>query len=160
MISRISIVIIATIAMLFASAAQAETLTRTGAHEALFNQAEAALSRDDANVALALLTRDGAALRRDGDVARHAALRCMAFHQIGDYASAAAACGEAINTRAASWSDYNNRGAALLLMGDSVAALRDFRRANQMRPGLAAVRKNIARAIRMTEQSTRMATTR
>lgn len=160
MFSRIFMALITSAALALATAAHADTLTRVGAHEALFDQAEAALSREDAGAALMLLTRDGTALRRDGDIARHAALRCMAFHQLGEFAAAAAACGEAIDTRAANWSDYNNRGAARLLMGDSNGALQDFRRANQLRPGLALVRKNIARAIRMTQKESQLAINR
>ena len=117
-----------------------------GPFEATLARAETVLERGDAPGALALLARLDGQLRHDGDIARHASLTCRAHYDTGAFSAAVDACSAAIDTRAAHWSDYNNRAAAFLALGETDAAIADLRQANTMRPGLAVVRRNLARA--------------
>ena len=96
--------------------------------------------------AIAMLKRQQPDLRSDGDIARNASLLCQAYHQQQRLDLAVDACSVAIETHAASWSDYNNRGAALLILGDVDAAIDDLHKANALRRGVASVRRNLARA--------------
>ena len=139
-------------AMLAASPAQADSLTHAQVSQDRLASAERALDRGDAQDALALLADARESARLDGDIARIESLRCRAFYALGEYDAAEAACSIAINTRTAHWSDYNNRGATRMLLGDLDGAIADLREANNLRRGVSAVRRNLARATALRAQ--------
>ena len=141
-----TIVAAAAAAMLAAAPAGADSLTHAQASQDRLASAERALVRGDAQDA-----------RLDGDIARIESLRCRAFYALGEYESAEAACSIAIDTRASHWSDYNNRGATRMLMGDLDGAIADLREANNLRRGVSAVRRNLSRAIALRAQRQAMA---
>lgn len=127
-------------------AAGAGQLATSPNAQASLASAERALERGHVTQAIAMLTRQQENLRSDGDIARNASLLCRAYHQQQRLDLAVDACTVAIETHAASWSDYNNRGAALLILGDTRAAINDLHKANTLRRGVAAVQRNLARA--------------
>lgn len=127
------------------TAAAGELVTATNS-QASFASAERALQRGHVGQAIAMLKRQQPDLRSDGDIARNASLLCQAYHQQQRLDLAVDACSVAIETHAASWSDYNNRGAALLILGDVDAAIDDLHKANALRRGVASVRRNLALA--------------
>ena len=79
-------------------------------------------------------------------------MRCRAFHALSRFEDAEAACTVAIDTRIAHWSDYNNRGAARIVLGDLDGAVADLQRANNLRRGVSAVRRNLSHAIALRAQ--------
>ena len=136
------------------TAAASELVTSTNT-QASFASAERALQRGHAGQAIAMLKRQQPDLRSDGDIARNASLLCQAYHQQQRLDLAVDACSVAIETHAASWSDYNNRGAALLILGDIDAAIDDLHKANALRRGVASVRRNLALANALNLQAQR-----
>lgn len=146
------IITAAAVAMLAASPAGADSLTQNQAAEDRLASAERALVRGDAKDALALLADARESARLDGDIARVESLRCRAFYALGEYQAAEDACSIAIDTRTAHWSDYNNRGATRMLLGDLDGAIADLHQANNLRRGVSAVRRNLARATALRTQ--------
>lgn len=144
-------------AMLAAAPAGADSLTHGQAAQDRLASAERALVRGDAEDALAFLEAARGAARLDGDIARIESLNCRAFYALGQYEAAEAACSVAIDTRAAHWSDYNNRGATRMLIGNLDGAIADLQQANKLRRGVSAVRRNLARATALRAQRQAMA---
>ena len=119
--------------------------------QAAFAAAERAVSRGDATAAITMLDSVADQLRNDGDIASDASLRCRALLAQQRYADAEGACTLAIESRVSGWSDYNNRAVVRLKRNDIDGALADLEVANQLRPGRAAVRKNLALARRLQQ---------
>ena len=142
-----TVIVAAAAAFVFVSApAQADSLTASANHQSALASAERALERGDADSALLVLEDARRGLRHDGDIARVESMRCVALHALTRYEDAEAACSIAIDTRTAHWSDYNNRGAARIKLGDYDGAIDDLHQANLLRRGASAVRRNLARA--------------
>ncbi len=147
-----TIITAAAAVMLAASPANADSLTKAQASQDRLASAERALVRGDAEDALALLADARESARLDGEIAQVESLRCRAFYALGEYEAAEAACSIAIDTRTAHWSDYNNRGATRMLLGDLDGAIADPHQANNLRRGVSAVRRNLARATALRNQ--------
>ena len=110
--------------------------------------AERAIDRGNADRAIELLSGRLDTLRYDHQVARAASVLCRAHHEKAQAELALEACNTAIETRAANWSDFNNRGVAHFRLGNFEAAIADFRQAERMRPRDPDVRANIVSARR------------
>jgi Flp pilus assembly protein TadD len=110
--------------------------------------AERAMERGDADRTIELLRGEVDTLRYDHHVARAASVLCRAYHEKGESRLALDACNKAIDTRAANWSDFNNRGVAHYRLGNYAAAIADFRQAERMGPRDPDVRANIVSARR------------
>ncbi|MEM7611874.1 MAG: hypothetical protein AAF270_09360 [Pseudomonadota bacterium] len=151
------VLLVLTLSLFSAAGAHASQQLAASPNQPAFDSAKRALDRADADDAITMLTALRPTLRRDGDIAQYASLLCRAHHQNGDYAAAIKACSEALDTRIAHWGDYNNRGAAKLMLGDARGAIDDLRKANALRPGVSAVRRNLARAIKAEARATRVA---
>ena len=134
-------------ALLLATSAQADSINTPPAQQSVLASADRALARGDAEEALQLLAEAREGARYDGDIARVESMRCRAFHALSRFEDAEAACTLAIDTRIAHWSDYNNRGAARIVLGNLDGAVADLQQANNLRRGVSAVRRNLSRAI-------------
>lgn len=147
--TALNLTLIILLALAFCEGAAAQPASIISINAAALSQAEKALQRGDAEQALALLEQRD--VSRDDRLAEVESLRCRALHQLGNALDAEAACSAAIDTRVPHWGDYNNRAAARMLLGDLDGAIDDLHRANRLRPGMAAVRRNLSRAIAMAE---------
>lgn len=148
--NKILLISTITASLMFAGqqATAASTLTVSTQSQAVLADAERALSRGDADQAIATLNQHQDALVRSGVAQQHAALLCQALFQNDELQSALASCNDAVASRNSHWSDYNNRGVVKLQLNDIDGAIADFQQANSIRPGQSMVRKNLVRARR------------
>lgn len=154
---KTTLIAAAAAALLVAAPAQADSVTADANQQNVLASAERALTRGDAQTALTLLADARQDLRYDGDIARVESMRCVALHKQQRYEAAVDACTVAIDTRTPSWSDYNNRGAARIVLGDLDGAIDDLHKANNLRRGVSAVRRNLARAVALRAERQAMA---
>lgn len=134
----------------------------TAAYEPLFiNHAERLLERGEYARAVEVVTPHLYRLRTDRIAHQTYALLCRAYLLQGKHPAAEPACERAVGTRAASWSDYSNRGAVHFAKGDYAAALADFEQAARMNPDSHDVAHNLRAASRaLGEPASRLAAQR
>ncbi|MEN7342680.1 MAG: hypothetical protein AAAFM81_07025 [Pseudomonadota bacterium] len=118
----------------------------------ILSEVDRAVTAGRTNDALSMLAKHERTLYRAGAGAEAASLSCRAHFVASDYAAALAACDSALDKRSNHWSDFNNRGAAKMQLGDVSGAVSDFRKARQLEPGSALVRRNLGNAERALAQ--------